>query len=96
MRTSISELNRKNYENRHPMWKDLDLDTYNALCNCCNTYEEIPKLARSVYHYFKEKKPKYSPEDALVYILEHLEANSQDFMSSIQRWQYEEILGEIV
>ena len=81
---------------RHPMWAEVDDTTYAALCNCCNNYNEIPILARSMYHYKKKKNPDYSPEDALVDTLDQLDANGQSFLYDMQRWQYDEILGGIV
>lgn len=95
MKISVSELNKRSYENREGIWEEVDIDTFNALCNCCNNYNEIPILARSVYHYKKKKNPKYAPEDALVYTLERLDSNGQDFMSSMSRGEYNDILKEI-
>lgn len=62
---------------RNTIWKSLTDECHMRLCECRSTKEDIPKLVNSVWTWWKENGEGYTKEDAVIYILELLEANSQ-------------------
>lgn len=80
---------------RPEMWKNLDDYTYDALCNGCNNYNELPAIVRSVYEYMKTRKDNYTPERALDYALQILKQTGQSFQEDIQDYQEKEIIDKM-
>ncbi len=62
--------------NKPNLWSELTGEVYNRLCDCRSKKDDIVPLARSVFH---NNIKGFTAEDSLVYVLEHLECNSQDF-----------------
>lgn len=62
-------------------WTDhLPADVYTRLCNCRSRREDIETLVNTRWWYMKETgkdKEGFTKEDALVYILDLLDSNSQ-------------------
>ena len=82
---------------RHPMWKDIDSKMYTRLCECRSLQSDIPILAKSVYHYMKSTKyPEYTAKDALAYMFDHIESNSQGYLiDDIDMDTYNEWVADI-
>lgn len=75
-------------------WTDnLPDAVYNRLCNCRNLKSDISILVQARWNYLKTKEG-YCKEDALVYILELLDSNSQDI--DLTRDEYNDILYSII
>lgn len=64
---------------RNTIWKSLTSDCYSRLCECCSRKADLPQLVNSVWLWWKEtgKSKIYDKADAVVYIMELLDANSQ-------------------
>ena len=80
-------------------WFDrLPSDVYTRTCNCANTKADLPILVNTRWVWMKDKIaegiiPKsFKKEDALVYILELLDANSQWRLADITVDEYEELI----
>lgn len=54
---------------------NLNSDVYSRLCRCASLKRDILPLARAKWESLKDKSG-YTPEDALVYVLELLDENS--------------------
>ena len=82
---------------RPEMWQGLDNTIYNAMCNGCNNYVELPSIVVSVYTYMIKRKENYTPEMALSYTLSILDKNTgQSFQDSIQDYQICEIIQYVM
>lgn len=64
---------------RNTIWKSLTSECYLRLCECCSIKEDLPQLVNSVWFWWKEtgKDKMHTKADAVVYIMELLDANSQ-------------------
>lgn len=64
-------------------WKTyLESDVIRRLGECCNTKSDLPKLVNARWLFYKETgkaEQGFTKEDALIYVLELLDSNSQDF-----------------
>ncbi len=75
-------------------WTDnLPDEVYNRLCNCRSLKSDISILTQARWNHIKTKEG-YCKEDALVYILELLDANSQDI--DLTKDEYNDILYSII
>ena len=66
-------------KDRITIWKSLTNECYMRLCNCHSIKEDLPQLVNSVWSWWKEtgKSKMRTKKDAVVYIMELLDANSQ-------------------
>lgn len=73
--------------------KNITLEVYMRLCECRCTKEDIPVLVNAKWKFYKESgKTKYTKEDALVTILELLDANGQGYLlTEITKEEYERL-----
>ena len=64
---------------RNTIWKSLTSECYLRLCECRSVKTDLPQLVNSVWLWWKEtgKGKTYTKADAVVYIMELLDANSQ-------------------
>ena len=64
---------------RNTIWKSLTSECYLRLCECRSIKEDLPHLVNSVWFWWREtgKAERYTKADAVVYIMELLDANSQ-------------------
>lgn len=70
----------------YPRWTDhLDEDVYERLCHCCSRKSDILPLARARWYFFCNEYGS-DKESALIYVLELLECNSQDFELSADEY----------
>lgn len=73
-------------------WTDkLSGEVYTRLCECRNKKEDIPLMVNAKWESMVERgmdKRGYTKEDALVNILELLEANSQFVDPDIEEWKF--------
>lgn len=61
-------------------WTDLlPEDAYIRLCECRSTRADIKRLYRAKCRFYDMNKTSYEPEDVLISVLEHLDANNQFF-----------------
>ena len=75
-------------------WTDfLSEEVYNRLAACRSTKEDVPPLAKAKWAILQHKEG-FTPEDALVSILELLDCNSCNFDLTID--EYNDILSEII
>lgn len=76
---------------------NLPGDVYTRLCECHNIKEDIPVLVNTRWAWMKtkEKYSGFTKEDALVYILELLDANSQWELADLTVDEYNELRKEI-
>lgn len=79
-------------------WTDrLPSDVYVRLAECRNTKKDLPILVNTRWVWMAEKieegklDKSFTKEDALVYILELLDANSQWVLADITRAEYDEL-----
>ena len=78
-------------------WTDaLPSDVYLRLCECRNIKADLPILVNVRWSWMKtqEKYEGLSKEDALVFIMELLDANSQWNLVDLTREEYNELKGE--
>ncbi len=73
---------------RETLWNGLDSDIYNRLCDCRSLKADILPLAKCIH-----KNKGYDAEQSLVYVLEHLECNSQDF--DLTKEEFEDLMQQI-
>ena len=71
------EIRMKDY--RNTIWKSLTSECYLRLCECRSIKEDLPQLVNSVWSWWTEtgKAKRYTKADAVVYIVELLDVNSQ-------------------
>lgn len=64
---------------RNTIWKSLTYECYIRLCECRSIKADLPQLVNSVWSWWKEtgKSKTRTKKDAVVYIMELLDANSQ-------------------
>lgn len=74
----------------------LPSDVHLRLCECRNTKADLPVLVNTRWSWMKtqEKYSGFSKEDALVFILELLDANSQWELADLTKDEYNELKGE--
>ena len=76
----------------------LPSDVYERLCNCASTKEDLPILVNTRWAWMKDKIAEgiipmnFTKVDALIYILELLDANSQSSLADITVDEYEELI----
>ena len=79
-------------------WTDkLSGEVYRRLCECRNTKADLPLLVNARWDYYKEigkDKQGFKKEDALVFVLELLDANSQWMLADITRDEYNALIAE--
>ena len=71
----------------------LEADVYRRLCACSNVKSDLTQLVNARWLFYKETGKAaqgFTKEDALVYILELLDSNGQDFELTCD--EYEEII----
>ena len=80
-------------------WFDrLPSDVYTRTCNCANTKSDLPILVNTRWAWMKDKIAEgiipmnFTKVDALIYILELLDANSQWSLADITVDEYEELI----
>ena len=83
------------YEDRNEIWESIDYDTWLRLAECRSIRSDVPVLARSVYKCRSAENSKYTPEDALVYVFEHLDSNNQYYLTDVGEEQFNEWVNEI-
>lgn len=71
----------------------LDGGVYERLCNCTTVRSDVPMLAQAKWNVLKQKEG-FTPEDALVAVLELLDENGRYFDMTID--EYNDILNSIV
>ena len=71
-------------------------DVYSRLCECRTIKSDLPYLVNTRWAWMKgkEKYNRHTKEDALVYILELLNANSQGELADLTVDEYNELKGE--
>lgn len=76
-------------------WTDfLDPDVYERLGNCRSLKSDIPALVNAKWASLKESgkdKEGFDKEDALVYVLELLDCNGQDFGADLTTDEYNDL-----
>ena len=80
---------------RNPIWEGLSDGVYNRLCECHNEKRDIPTLVKSVYTYNHKYDRRYKVEDAMVFVLDHLDSNSQPFSTDLTTDEYYGIIKEV-
>lgn len=78
---------------RNTIWKSLTSECYLRLCECRSVKTDLPQLVNSVWLWWKEtgKGETYTKADAVVYIMELLEANSQCELSDLTVDEFNEL-----
>lgn len=76
-------------------WTDrLSSEVYTRLCECRSTKEDLPVLVNAKWAFFKDEgkdKKGFTKEDALLSILELLDANGLSIPSDLTREEYDEL-----
>lgn len=76
-------------------WTDyLPGDIYSRLCHCKSTKEDLPALVNAKWRYMKEQGKGFTKEDALIGILELLDANGQWQVGELTKDEYNELKEE--
>lgn len=79
-------------------WTDkLSSEVYTRLCNCRTIKADLPELVNAKWIWLKAKgkdKDGFTKEDALVAILELLDANSISWVWDLTKDEYNELKGE--
>lgn len=73
-------------------WTDyLPTDAYERLCECRNVKNDIPVLVNARYAWLqsREQSKHFTKEDALVYVLELLDCNSQWKLTELDKETYD-------
>lgn len=74
-------------------WVDyLRTDVFNRLCSCSNTKDDIEHMVNTRWQYLKDNgkdKKGFTKEDALVQVLEWLDANGQWTLVDLTREEYD-------
>ena len=78
-------------------WIDfLPCDVYRRLCECRNNKHDLPILVSARWKWIVETNRHidrgYTKEDALVYVLEMLDSNSQCRLADITEEEYNELI----
>lgn len=76
--------------------KQRNPDVYQRLCECRNTKEDLTHLVNIRWMWMQSKgknKQGFTKEDALVYILDWLDSNSQWQLADLTREEYDELIG---
>ncbi len=78
---------------RNTIWKSLTSDCYLRLCECRSRKKDIPQLVNSVWLWWKEtgKSETRTKADAVVYIMELLDANSQWELADLSVDEFNEL-----
>lgn len=78
---------------RNTIWKYLTSDCHLRLCECRSTKEDIPQLVNSVWLWWNEngKSKTKTKADAVVYIMELLDANSQWELADLSIDEFNEL-----
>jgi len=82
--------------NRNSWCNKLPHDVYLRLCECRNIKSDIEIMVDARWAWMKEqeKYKGYTKEDALVYVLEQLDANSQWQLADLTVEEYNELKSE--
>lgn len=86
-------MSKKNASGK-PHWTDyLSEDVFTRLCECRNTKMDIANLVNARYAWLqsKEQYKNFTKEDALVYVLELLDCNSQWELTELTEDEYKEL-----
>ena len=80
-------------EYRNTIWKLLTNECYVRLCECRSIKEDIPQLVNSVWSWWKEsgKAETRIKKDAVVYVMELLDANFQWQLSDLTVDEFNEL-----
>ena len=83
------------HNSKNKLWDNflraLPVDVYNRLSGCRNRKDDIEILASCYFNEVLRNKPgEWTPEDALVYIFELLDANGQFY--DLTRDEYDDVL----
>ena len=70
------------------LWDGLTSEEYNRLCDCRSLKKDILPLAKCVHN-----NKGYDAEQSLIYVLEHLDSNSQFF--DLTNEEFDEIVRQI-
>lgn len=78
---------------RKTIWKSLTSECYLRLCECRSIKEDLPQLVNSVWFWWKEtgKDKTHAKADAVVYIMELLDANSQWELADLTTDEFNEL-----
>ena len=78
---------------RNTIWKSLTGECYLRLCECRSIKEDLPQLVNSVWFWWKEtgKDKTHTKADAVVYIMELLDANSQWEIADLTTDEFNEL-----
>lgn len=73
-------------------------DVLRRLCDCKSTMADLPILVNARWAWMRnqEKYRKHTKEDAVIYILELLESNSQYYMAYLTEDEYRELKREVL
>lgn len=82
-------------DERNKWTSRLKSEVYERLCNCRSRKDDILPLTQARWSWIKEqeKYKSFSKEDALVYVLELLESNGNDY--DLTHYEYGEILNSV-
>lgn len=79
-------------------WTDLlEHDVYVRLCDCVSTKSDIRKLVEAKWQFMKligKDKEGFTKEDAIIQILELLDANSQWELADITPEEYKQLMHD--
>lgn len=80
-------------DNKNSWVYNLPSNVYGRLCACRNIKEDLPALVNTRWAWMKnqERYAKFTKEDALVYILDLLDANSQWQLCDMTSEEYDEL-----
>lgn len=72
---------------------NLPADVYLRLCECRNTRDDLPILVNTRWAWMKDKEKfdGFTKEDALVYVLELLDCNSQWELADVSEDEYNDL-----
>lgn len=78
---------------RKTIWKSLTSECYLRLCECRSIKEDLLQLVNSVWFWWKEtgKDKTHAKADAVVYIMELLDANSQWELADLTTDEFNEL-----
>ena len=72
-------------------WTDyLESSVYHRLCNCRNTKSDLPELVNARWRWIQDNSAlTFTKEDALIYILDWLDSNSQYNLADLTIEEYD-------
>ena len=83
--------------NKNSWLYSLPSDVYTRLCECRNVKSDLPILVNARWAWMKDRREKFvgfTKEDALVYVLDLLDANSQYRLTELTVDEYNDLKGE--